>query len=196
MAERSSTEIQRLRKIGWREWDPLGLFGSGCPEDEYDEYLLRAASLIGNGASVEDVAGYLDRVVAVDMLVAQSRSDSLSVARSIRHCLEKSDETVSVFVFRTAAINGMDTEVCAASADVVKWVFGGGGVHGAAGLEAAFGGCAYFRNDDTGAAFLGVWRVRNGGRFRRAIREAGIVVTIVRKPPPARLSWTSKPGKQ
>ena len=67
-----------------------------------------------------------------------------------------------------------------------------GGLKDAAGLEAAFGGSAYFRNDDTGFDYLGIWGTRNGGAFRNRIREAGMSVEIVHKPPPASLKWFSK----
>ena len=46
-------DIKRLREIGWKDWDPIGL---GPPEepfdDEYDSYLLRAAGAFWNGADL------------------------------------------------------------------------------------------------------------------------------------------------
>lgn len=57
--------LSRLRDIGWRLWDPIGLGDlSGCWQtysfaDEYDSYLVRAAGMVRRN---EDQA-------AVDFLV-------------------------------------------------------------------------------------------------------------------------------
>jgi hypothetical protein len=101
-------------------------------------------------------------------------------------------ETVQIYVFRTKSIARSETVANVAPLDTVISVFGGGGLKGAAGLDAVFGGSAYFQNDETGAAYLGVWGSRNGGRFRSRIRQAGFIITVVNEPPPARLKWFSK----
>jgi hypothetical protein len=103
-------------------------------------------------------------------------------------------EPVQIYVFRTKSLARSETVATVASLNIVVSVFGGGGLKGMAGVEAVFGGSAYFRNDDTGAAYLGVWGSRNGGRFRSRIREAGMSVAIVRGPPPDRLSVSTKLG--
>jgi hypothetical protein len=64
-----------------------------------------------------------------------------------------------------------------------------GGLKGEGGLASAFGGAAFFRNDETGEGYLGVWGARNASRFRRTLREAGVDLDIIRKPPRARLVW-------
>ncbi len=97
-----------------------------------------------------------------------------------------------IYVFRTEGISHSETVVTAAPLDVVICVFGGGGLKGAAGLEGVFGGSAYFQNEETGAAYLGVWGSRNGGHFRSRLRQAGMLFTITKEPPPARLKWLSK----
>ena len=58
-------ELSRLRDIGWTEWDPIGLLNRGqawdgkpCA-DEYDSYLLKVASDLRRGASVEGAIEYL-----------------------------------------------------------------------------------------------------------------------------------------
>jgi hypothetical protein len=71
--------------------------------------------------------------------------------------------------------------------ELVVSVFGGGGPKGLAGLEAAFGGAAFFRNEEAGFQYLGVWGARKASRFRRSLREAGASLDIIREPPPARL---------
>ena len=98
---------------------------------------------------------------------------------------------ISVYLFRSTAFarNG-DTEVSAAPLDAVISVFGGGGLFGEGGVEAAFGGCAFFRDGQTGPAYVGVWGARKASRFRRTLRRAGLDTVIVNGPPPARLMVT------
>lgn len=53
-------KLSRLREIGWQYWDPIGLDGTeDQPDDEYDSYLQLAAGRLWNGASQEEVVGYL-----------------------------------------------------------------------------------------------------------------------------------------
>jgi hypothetical protein len=60
MADYPEVELERLREIGWQEWDPIGLADSTCPRDEYDAYLLQAVSRFRQGQAVEQVADYLE----------------------------------------------------------------------------------------------------------------------------------------
>ncbi len=100
-------------------------------------------------------------------------------------------EPIQIYVFRTKNFARSETVASVAPLDIVISVFGGGGVKGAAGLEAVFGGSAYFQNEETGAAYLGVWGSGNGGHFRSRMRQAGMSITVVKEPPPARLKWFS-----
>lgn len=60
MTTRPTFKLSRLREIGWRRWDPIGLSGvENTPDDEYDSYLLQAAGRLWNGASKEEVTEYL-----------------------------------------------------------------------------------------------------------------------------------------
>ena len=65
MPEPPKIRLSRLRDIGWKLWDPIGLMVDGSDwqtagfADEYDSYLLRAASLVRNGAPMLAVAEYL-----------------------------------------------------------------------------------------------------------------------------------------
>jgi hypothetical protein len=59
-------KLSRLRDIGWTEWDPIGLLPKGhswenYPEfaDEYDRYLLEAASRLRRDWSISDATNYL-----------------------------------------------------------------------------------------------------------------------------------------
>ncbi len=80
-----------------------------------------------------------------------------------------------------------NTVVSVAARDVVVSIYGGGGTMDGDGLDQTFGGYCVFRADDTGACFLGVWGARNASRFRNDLRRGGILLELVRGPPPARL---------
>ncbi len=87
-----------------------------------------------------------------------------------------------------------DTVVSVAQRDAVVAVYCGGGVLEGDGLNKAFGGSCAFRNDDTGAWFIGVWGERNASRFRNGLRAGGLVLEILRERPPARLAGSSAAG--
>jgi hypothetical protein len=99
------------------------------------------------------------------------------------------DEPKRIYLFRTGCVaDGRETVMCAASADLVVAVYGGDGHQNQEGVQRAFGGNTFYRNDETGECFIGVWGARNASRFRTAIRSKATVV-IVHEPPPARLAW-------
>jgi hypothetical protein len=58
-------KLSVLRDIGWKEWDPIRLLGSGQKwdhepfADEYDRYLLKAAGDLRRKVSRAEVVGYL-----------------------------------------------------------------------------------------------------------------------------------------
>ncbi len=81
------TNIARLRDIGWREWDPIGLLPKGAawesyPEfaDEYDRYLLEAASGLGRGWSVSEATDYLMWIASEHMGLGPPRDASARMA--------------------------------------------------------------------------------------------------------------------
>lgn len=65
MSKSPKPSLSRLRDIGWLIWDPMGLnnFGEDWKgvsfADEYDTYLIKAAGMLENNASQEEVVGYL-----------------------------------------------------------------------------------------------------------------------------------------
>jgi hypothetical protein len=61
--------LATLRDIGWAEWDPIGLGGpaAGWPADEYDGYLLEAATRFQSGEALATVAGFLAAIEAGHM---------------------------------------------------------------------------------------------------------------------------------
>lgn len=65
--------LSRLRDIGWRLWDPIGLLDAGDTwegmpfADEYDSYLIKAAGRLRRGTPEQDVANYLDQIESEHM---------------------------------------------------------------------------------------------------------------------------------
>jgi hypothetical protein len=85
-------DIEKLRLIGWKHWDPIGLLalhdedGDTWPRDEYDTYLLQAAGMLVNGKSIEEVADYLYNVETEHMGLgkrADARARASIVAKAI-----------------------------------------------------------------------------------------------------------------
>ena len=78
--------LSRLRDIGWRHWDPIGLSNSDEWEKssaggEYDDYLLRVARMVRQNESDEACAQYLVRVESENLRLgvradARSRADA------------------------------------------------------------------------------------------------------------------------
>ena len=65
--------LSRLRDIGWRLWDPIGLLDEGDTwegkpfADEYDSYLMQAAGRLRRGTPERDVVEYLNQIEAERM---------------------------------------------------------------------------------------------------------------------------------
>lgn len=65
MPDQKPLELSKLREIGWSAWDPIGLLVPGADwrnepfADEYDSYLIEAASGLRNGWPVDKAVGYL-----------------------------------------------------------------------------------------------------------------------------------------
>lgn len=99
-----------------------------------------------------------------------------------------------VYLFQSEGFaHDSNTVICAAPVDLVVAVYGGGGHRDQEGVQRAFGGNAFYRNDQTGACFLGVWGARNASRFRNALRREA-EIEIIPEPPPARLAWRNTGG--
>ncbi len=73
-------QLSKLRDIGWMLWDPIRLLGAGGHfpgkwsdkanlgyADEYDNYLVSAASQLRRGASCEQVVSYLVQIESEQM---------------------------------------------------------------------------------------------------------------------------------
>lgn len=71
-----SEDLNILRDIGWRLWDPIGLSGPDGPPpeamDEYDSYLLEAVGMLRNGRSLQDVIAMLADIESEHMALGMS----------------------------------------------------------------------------------------------------------------------------
>jgi len=58
--------LSDLRRIGWTEWDPMGLADGGVApdqaQDEYDTYLLEAVAMLQRGVARNEITGYLEAI--------------------------------------------------------------------------------------------------------------------------------------
>jgi hypothetical protein len=99
---------------------------------------------------------------------------------------------ISVYLFKLRVTGSkQESVVCAATAEVVEIVFGGGGLFGEAGVETVFGGVIGFKNSESNERYFGVWGRRKAAMFRRRIRER-FPVEIVGTIPDASVQFRSK----
>lgn len=93
-------KLSRLRDIGWSLWDPIGLLGpdqrwddEDCLHfaDEYDGYLIAAASQLRRGASEADVVAELVWVEKIHMGLGES-DDSRERAQAVVDAIHADDQ--------------------------------------------------------------------------------------------------------
>ncbi|MGF9565554.1 hypothetical protein [Neorhizobium sp. JUb45] len=67
--------LQTLRDIGWRLWDPIGLNGPDGPPDEaideYDSYLIEAFAMLQAGSQIQDVVAILMDIESEHMALGE-----------------------------------------------------------------------------------------------------------------------------
>jgi hypothetical protein len=85
--------LDQLREIGWEKWDPIGVGGpaEGWPADEYDTYLLHAATLLWSARPVDEVARYLVEIETKHMELSAApgiEERAREVATAIRDYVE------------------------------------------------------------------------------------------------------------
>jgi hypothetical protein len=73
-----AVKLSALRRIGWINWDPIGLadmvgpeFNDG-PADEYGSYLMVAFGMAQSGRSQNEIADYLGEIASVYMGLGSS----------------------------------------------------------------------------------------------------------------------------
>jgi len=51
--------LEALKTLLWEEWDPIGVRGTDCPNDEYNGYAFEVWTMLKRNASVGDIEEYL-----------------------------------------------------------------------------------------------------------------------------------------
>jgi hypothetical protein len=65
--------LDKLRQIGWDNWDPIGIRGFGddawksATADEYDRYMLHVGRSLIQGGRIDDAVAYLDNIASEHM---------------------------------------------------------------------------------------------------------------------------------
>ncbi|WP_299473756.1 hypothetical protein [uncultured Roseibium sp.] len=92
--------LSRLRDIGWSKWDRTGLLGEGqnwtdenCSmfADDYDSYLMQAASQLRRGVSEETVVGYLVKTEA-DHMGLGTNQGTFTRAKAVVAAIQADDQ--------------------------------------------------------------------------------------------------------
>ncbi|SLN72937.1 hypothetical protein ROA7450_04081 [Roseovarius albus] len=93
---RPKINIDCLREIGWTLWDPISLnetmggWKGEAFEDEYDSYLLKAAGMLWNKRTAEEVVEYLFQIesqhmgLGPDKITPKMRERLLAVVNAIK----------------------------------------------------------------------------------------------------------------
>jgi len=97
--------LSKLRDIGWNLWDPIGLLGSSGPfagkwsdeenqgfADEYDSYLISAASQLRQGEPPNQVVSYLVHIEADYMGLGERPTSRIRAAAVVEAIL--ADDTI------------------------------------------------------------------------------------------------------
>ncbi|MEA1831298.1 hypothetical protein U8607_04300 [Methylobacterium durans] len=91
-----SITLSRLRDIGWKEWDPIGLLTAGEAwdqkpfADEYDDYLRKVVAGFRNGRPLAEAVEYLLRIEREHMALgirlgqeARAEATARAIQRSV-----------------------------------------------------------------------------------------------------------------
>lgn len=91
MRPQPRVKLSRLRDIGWRLWDPIGLLnpsetwdedGNQSFADEYDRYLSSAAAQLRDGVPCKQVVDYLVEIETQHIGLAE-RLDTRTRAEAV-----------------------------------------------------------------------------------------------------------------
>jgi hypothetical protein len=63
------SELEAIKRLLLREWDPIGLSDCDGAESHYDAYALRVFEMLNEGADAISIASYLTRVVTTELMI-------------------------------------------------------------------------------------------------------------------------------
>ena len=72
-------ELEQIKRLLWKEWDPIGC---GVPEDEYDSYAFRVFVMLNEGKDQNEIADYL-RWVETDHMGLDGSGREVDIAPKI-----------------------------------------------------------------------------------------------------------------
>jgi hypothetical protein len=75
-----SSELEALKRLLLREWDPLGLSDCDGAECHYDPYACRVLEMLAEGAEVDAIAIYLNSVVTTELSLASDIACDQAIA--------------------------------------------------------------------------------------------------------------------
>jgi hypothetical protein len=64
-----SSELEALKSLLLREWDPLGLSGCDGADNHYEPHAVRVLEMLTEGADAAALASYLNSVVTTELSV-------------------------------------------------------------------------------------------------------------------------------
>ena len=77
---------KEIDEIFWKVWDPIGIKDAGAARDEYYGYIGGAFRLLENGATEEQIAGYLHQV----------ETERMGLTGDIDHCKEVARQLLQI----------------------------------------------------------------------------------------------------
>jgi hypothetical protein len=75
-----ASELEALKTLLLREWDPLGLGGCDGADNHYDPYAVRIFEMLTQGTDAAALANYLNSVVASEMSLMADHDCDLRIA--------------------------------------------------------------------------------------------------------------------
>ena len=90
MATGPEVRLSRLRDIGFRDWDPIGILAAGEPwqdhpaADEYDRYLLELVGRLVRGAGDAEAVDFLIGIESGHMGLGTSATAADRAAATVR----------------------------------------------------------------------------------------------------------------
>ena len=77
------SELEAIKRLLLREWDPIGLSDCDGAESHYDAYALRVSEMLEEGADAVAIASYLTRVVTTELLLTANPECDRAIAAKV-----------------------------------------------------------------------------------------------------------------
>jgi hypothetical protein len=77
------SELEAIKRLLLREWDPIGLSDCDGAESHYDSYALRLSEILKEGADVMAIANYLTQVVATELFLTACPECDRAIAAKV-----------------------------------------------------------------------------------------------------------------